>query len=256
MHFLPLLYQFLVFFSLFGTAIIVHGVPLAPRTGSGAASPPAWVEGSYTDPKFKPAEDIFKNPITGLTLGTVLPKEGNNNAGVYPVTMTYKDPKGLEHKGEDLVVKFLTPAVAKSNAGWSEVVALTAVGDYVASGQLSKPNSQKLVPVIVMKKQPGSSLTKLDVYKNAPQDEKRNMEKEVVKLTCNEVAKIAATKHLYHDDNHWDNIMVALTPDSKIKSVNLIDYGGNLCYIVKEGTSEEVLREFCENQFRTQKILT
>ncbi|KAE9403463.1 hypothetical protein BT96DRAFT_990325 [Gymnopus androsaceus JB14] len=249
MHFFLLLSQFLVFFSF----LTVHGLPLVPRGYSHLISE-SWSEGLFMSKQFSSEEQkVFEPKLTGLSLGPVLTKEGHNNAGIHSVSGAYKDPhSGTTHQGETLVVKFLNPTkmVEGKNAkyGWGEVAALKVVGDYVASGMLE--NQGKLVPVIVMKKQPGADIHDSTAYKGANEEKKKEMRAKLAKAMCAKVAKMASEKLLYHHDNHMGNVMATLT-GSEITNVNLIDYGADWCYRVKPGTSEKVLLAFCEKDWIT-----
>ena len=97
-----------------------------------------------------------------------------------------------------MVVKFLPSDTGDGEMGWSEVAALTAAGDFVASGKIKHPKTQKEQPAIVMKKQSGEPVDSTDAYKKAAPDKQKEMRKELAPLMCKEVAKIAATKHVYH----------------------------------------------------------
>ncbi|KAE9401782.1 hypothetical protein BT96DRAFT_974627 [Gymnopus androsaceus JB14] len=253
MHFLPLFRQFLVFSSLSGAVLVVHGVPLVSRQGShvfvrAAETIPAtvsWSEGQFLHKTFTAAEkDAFKNSITDIKLDKPIGAQGFNNEGVYAISGTYKG-----HTADTVVVKFLPSDKGDGAMGWSEVAALTAAGDYVASGKVKHPKTEKEQPAIVMKKASGEPLDSTEVYKTAKPEKQKEMRVELAPLMCKEVAKIAATKHVYHHDNNFGNVLVKLDSAHKITSVALIDYGGEYSYIVKPGTSEEVLLQYCKEDW-------
>jgi len=185
----------------------------SPGSGSAISDKwPEWVSSKRLENQGATPEErnVFETTLTGIELGKPLEVGGRNNLGIYPIIGKYKD-----HDGESLLLKALPIS------DWSEVKALHIIGDLIDSGKLKI--GDKEVPVIVMKKHPGKLLAQTDEYRRASSDERKKMREHLMELTCDEVARLATTKYLFHEDNNLNNVLVTFK-DKSIDSVNVIDW--------------------------------
>ncbi|KIK66329.1 hypothetical protein GYMLUDRAFT_38142 [Collybiopsis luxurians FD-317 M1] len=197
----------------------------------------AWTLDSFDAKLTAEEQKVFEPVLTGLKLDKKISSLGVSNAGIYSVSGTYKG-----HAGNQILVKVLK-GNRKQNQG--EVKALALNKQLIASGQLKDSQlGADAKPVIVMVRQPGDVIQALPEYKSASEKEKFQLSLEVIALICEEAAEEAVSKHMYHSDNHNENVVVVIK-DKKVVSAKLVDYEGDRVYHVKPGVSKDEVKKYC-----------
>ncbi|KAJ3809436.1 hypothetical protein F5876DRAFT_77776 [Lentinula aff. lateritia] len=144
-----------------------------------------------------------------------------------------------KYKGHDrrkLIIKSFPSD--KDVAALGEIQALRLMGDLVDFGKDSEGK-----PIIILKKQDGSLLGELEAYKTANDEQKRKIREETLDLACSKAASEAVHKGVWHNDNHWGNILITDVESGSVKSVKLIDYGGDFNNYLVYGEGRDLEHE-------------
>ncbi|KAF8824803.1 hypothetical protein HHX47_DHR7000183 [Lentinula edodes] len=150
-----------------------------------------------------------------------------------------------KYKGYDrrnLIIKSFPSDKDVSALG--EIQALRLMGDLVDFGKDSEGKS-----IIIMKRQDGSLLEELEAYKTANDEQKRKIREETLKLACSKAASEAVHKGVWHNDNHWGNILITDVESGSVKSVKLIDYGGDFNNYLVYGEGRDLEHESSFNGY-------
>ncbi|KIK52959.1 hypothetical protein GYMLUDRAFT_88520 [Collybiopsis luxurians FD-317 M1] len=239
----------------------IERVPLRERVHvSARLTRPAWLGPRYDHSQILTAEDkkAFSSQLEGLKLGSRLKfdaESAKQNRGIWTVK-EYQQYGGV---ADGLLVKIMPDSLPDmhpddvTNQNFGEVKALRLVDDLVAAGLIEDPNHgvtgkikdkvksvvkpslQKigppLVPAVILKKKKGVDLYDLKPYQEASVKERLRMHKAIKELTCQEVARIALEKLVYHGDRHLGNVLITMA-GNKVVSIELIDWGKS--YMVRK----------------------
>ncbi|KIK54993.1 hypothetical protein GYMLUDRAFT_48191 [Collybiopsis luxurians FD-317 M1] len=240
------------------------------QLGRRASKPiqPSWILGRFSDSKILTEEDrkVFSSELKDLKLDSRLnlADPALNNGGIW----TVKEYKTYHGDISDLLVKIMPDYSTKhsdinheqsDNLNFGEVKALKHVGDFVAAGLIKDPersvtdrlkdkakslkgDKPHMYPVVVMKKKQGNTLSSFGFYRSANRNGQVMLAREVKKLTCTEVARVAVAKRALHGDRNLGNALVTFNGIRPI-SVQLIDWG--IAFLVSEGTKFDDVFQYC-----------